>query len=80
MHAYQFTIELKVCRLHSVYLHLLYNNYQKLTRGYNFLIIIWGCAVAAPGGPWCPTFALGRVENLSFFHTNHMLGTYGFRH
>ena len=23
-----------------------------------------GCALAEPGGPWCLTFALGRLENL----------------
>ena len=28
---------------------------------------IQGCALAEPGGPWRLTFALGRVENLSFF-------------
>ena len=26
-----------------------------------------GCALAEPGGPWCLTFVLGRLENLSFF-------------
>ena len=26
-----------------------------------------GCALAEPGGPWCLTFALGRLENLRFF-------------
>ena len=27
-----------------------------------------GCAVAEPGGPWClQTFALGQLENLTFF-------------
>ena len=26
-----------------------------------------GCALAEPGGPWRPTFALGRLENLRFF-------------
>ena len=26
-----------------------------------------GCALAEPGGPWCLTFALGRLGNLSFF-------------
>ena len=39
-----------------------------------------GCAVAEPGGPWCPTFALRWLGNLSFFCTNHnMLGTIKFR-
>ena len=26
-----------------------------------------GCALAEPGGPWRPTFILGRLENLRFF-------------
>jgi len=26
-----------------------------------------GCALAQPGAPWCLTFALGRLENLTFF-------------
>ena len=26
-----------------------------------------GCALAESGGPWHLNFALGRVENLSFF-------------
>ena len=26
-----------------------------------------GCALAEPGGPWHSTFALGRLENCSFF-------------
>ena len=25
-----------------------------------------GCALAEPGGPWLLTFALGRLENLSY--------------
>ena len=29
-------------------------------------------------GPWRLTFALGRLENLIFSHTNHMLGTLDF--
>ena len=28
---------------------------------------IQGCTLAEPGGPWHPTFALGQLENLSFF-------------
>ena len=28
---------------------------------------IQGCALAEPGGPWRLTFALGRLENLTFF-------------
>ena len=32
-----------------------------------------GCALAEPGGPWCLTYALGRLENRWIFHTN--LGT-----
>ena len=26
-----------------------------------------GCALVEPGGPWHPTFALGRLENLHLF-------------
>ena len=26
-----------------------------------------GCALAEPSGPWCLTFALGRLEYLIFF-------------
>ena len=26
-----------------------------------------GCALVEPSGPWCLTFVLGRLENLSFF-------------
>ena len=26
-----------------------------------------GCALAEPSGPWCLTFVLGGLENLSFF-------------
>ena len=26
-----------------------------------------GCALAEPSGPWCLTFVLARLENLSFF-------------
>ena len=37
-----------------------------------------GCPLAKPGGPWCQTFALGQLENLRFFRTNHMLGTLDF--
>ena len=37
-----------------------------------------GCALVEPGGPWRPTFALGRLENLRFFLQNHMPGTLGF--
>ena len=33
----------------------------------NFEILMQGCVLAEPGGPWRLTFALGRVENLSFF-------------
>ena len=28
---------------------------------------VQGCTLAEPGGPWCPTFAPGRLENLRFF-------------
>ena len=37
-----------------------------------------GCTLSAPGGPWCLTFAPRRLENLSFFYTNHMMGTLDF--
>ena len=37
------------------------------------------CALAAPRGPRCLTFATGLLENLSFFfHRNYMLGTLDF--
>ena len=38
--------------------------------------IIAGLALAEPGGPWCLTYALGRLENCWIFHTN--LGTLDF--
>ena len=31
------------------------------------------CALAEPDGPWPLTFGIGRLENLSFFHINHVL-------
>ena len=31
------------------------------------MIAIPGCALAKTSGPWRPTFALGRLENLRFF-------------
>ena len=31
-----------------------------------------------PSGPWCPTFALARLENLNFFIQILMLGTLDF--
>ena len=39
-----------------------------------------GRALGEPDGPWRLTFALGRLENLSFFffHTNPMLSTLDF--
>ena len=37
-----------------------------------------GSTLSAPGGPWCLTFAPRRLENLSFFYTNHMMGTLDF--
>ena len=50
---------------------------QKVLRSINKNIIFWsfinsqllqGCALAEPGGPWCLTFALRRLENnLRFF-------------
>ena len=30
-------------------------------------ILLQGCALAEPGGPWRLTFALGRLENHRFF-------------
>ena len=30
------------------------------------LVSYQGCALAEPGGPWCLTFALRQIENLSF--------------
>ena len=54
----------------------------KTTDRISFLFLSWnqlqGCALAEPSGPWRLTFALGRLENLIFFHTNHMLGTLDF--
>ena len=32
-----------------------------------FGVITKGCALAEPGGPWCLTFALAQLANLSFF-------------
>ena len=29
--------------------------------------MLQGCALAEPGSPWCLTFVLGQLENLSFF-------------
>ena len=34
---------------------------------YPQLVYSQGCALAEPSGPWCLTFALGQLENLSFF-------------
>ena len=31
------------------------------------MISYQGCALEEPGGPWHPTVALGRQEDLSFF-------------
>ena len=31
------------------------------------IIDVQGCALVVPGGPSCPTFAVGWLENLSFF-------------
>ena len=39
---------------------------------YNKTIIRFqGCALAEPGGPWHPTFVLGRLENLSFLFKSY---------
>ena len=39
---------------------------------YNKTIIRFhGCALAEPGGPWHPTFVLGRLENLSFLYKSY---------
>ena len=43
-----------------------------------FKFISQGCTQAVPGGLWRLTFALGQLENLTFFITNHMLGTLDF--
>ena len=37
-----------------------------------------GCVLAEPGGPWHLTYVLGRLENLCFFHRNHVLDTLDF--
>ena len=34
---------------------------------YMFINKLQDCALAEPGGPWCLTFAPGRLENLRFF-------------
>ena len=41
-------------------------------------MLFQGFALTGHGGPWCPTFALGQLANLSFFYTNHMLGSLEF--
>ena len=40
-----------------------------------FVVYEQGCALAEPGVPGIYFFPLGWLKNLSFFHTNHMLGT-----
>ena len=42
------------------------------------MMMIQGCALVAPGGPCCLTFAPEKLENLSFFCRNHMQGTLDF--
>ena len=37
-----------------------------------------GLALAEPSGVWHQIIVLGWLENLNFFHTNHMLGTLDF--
>ena len=36
------------------------------------------CAPVERGGPWCPTFALRWLENLSFFFSYKYTGCHGF--
>ena len=40
-----------------------------------------GCALAEPGGPWCLTFALGRLEISDFSYKSYAghPGFYSFR-
>ena len=57
-------------------LHVLLGNTQESNE---IGILKQGCALAESGGPWCLTFALGRVENLRFFiQIIIMLGTLDF--
>ena len=45
------------------------------------MMMMKGCALVAPGGSWCLTFAPEKLENLSFFiffYRNHMQGTLDF--
>ena len=39
----------------------------RFARFNTFALYYQGCALAGPGDPWRLTFALGRLENLSFF-------------
>ena len=57
---------LRASRVHD---HLLY--FHNLTVGLIQQWYYWekldhGCGLAAPGGPWCLTFAHGRLKNFSF--------------
>ena len=44
------------------------------------MMMIQGCALVVPCGPWCLTFTPDKLENLScfFFQRNHMQGTLHF--
>ena len=53
-------------------------NYPYLPHGKNFCLDPQGCTLAEPGGLWHLTFALKRLENLSFFHTNYILDALDF--
>ena len=42
-------------------------------------MMIQGCALVAPGDPWCLTFAPEKLENHRvFFYRNHVQGTLDF--
>ena len=46
---------------------------------YFFIYYIWtGLCFSRTWCHWHPSFALGWLKSLSFFHTNHMLGTLDF--
>lgn len=43
------------------------------------MMMIQGCALVAPGDPWCLTFAPEKLENHRvFFYRNHVQGTLDF--
>ena len=41
-------------------------------------MVIQGCALAEPGGPWRLTLCPRPTGKPQIFHTNHMLGTLDF--